>query len=87
MSRYLDDEDPKPTEDDIDQVAAAVEGTCTPIYGVLESLEMEHLDACDVEEALSEREIDMCPNCGWWFTWDEMDDGGFCFECSGIDDL
>ena len=59
------------SRDDLERVAAVLEGTCKNVEDVLEALGIE-ADPDDVEDQLLEISIERCPYCAWWMESCEM---------------
>lgn len=66
----------KLTEDQMEKIADALQGTCDTVEAVLEKMELE-ADVNDVEETVERLGIIRCPECGWWVELSETvgDDG------------
>jgi hypothetical protein len=68
------------TDDQLREIAEYLVGTCESIDTGLEMvyLNPDDFDVTDVEDAILDYNVEMCPGCGWWFEGGELNDGEGC---------
>jgi hypothetical protein len=71
------------TDEQLRQLAENLMGTTDSIETALEALGLDQcdFDVTDVEDALLDYNVELCPGCSWWFDSGELNDGEGCDDC------
>lgn len=72
------------TSFDIDAIAAFLMGTPNSIEQAIEHFSLD-IDSSELEDKLSDTNIERCPHCDWWYESgelvDEFDEVVGCRDC------
>lgn len=69
------------TEEELEQVAGEIVGTCSQTWHITERLGLGDVDGFAVEDQLLDLNIERCKGCDWWFNSCMLDEEGFCADC------
>lgn len=81
--------DAKLSEDVKLQIFEFLKDTCRIAEEGIEYFDLEGFcEAEDITEIMLGYNYECCPGCGWWIECSDMDNEGFCLDCtdSPIDD-
>lgn len=66
----------------IDQLAAELLGTCTPLASALNNRGFDEDDMTLEQCRQLDAQVMLCDACGWWVDADEISEDQICCECS-----
>jgi len=71
------------TDEQLKMLAENLAGTCDSIETGLEGLDLDarDFDVTNVEDALLDYNVEICPGCDWWCDSGELHDGEGCDGC------